>query len=301
MGIFILGTGPNNSECCGCAGRINPCDGPEFPLLLHREAGNGLSKCGFEEFSSPSDPPKYYLVKSLSGAHFEERFLYDNTCSSCTGGANYYYTDSCTYGSLTGPVCVATSNIEVLQSELDTDCTSIISSATYYVNCDPFALLPAQFTETSTQTQRTISGSGACVQNNFGTYEKWTGSVYENLSSEYTTQMLSDNVTSILPAFTGAFISTSEPVAGYYLSDDEVSINKTKEQYKFELPSLTGYACYRLTWAELYTPDSGSPVYTSFTYDWNGTDTETPVYEIDVPTYPGEVTVVSVAGTCVCP
>lgn len=301
MGVYILGTGLGNSECCGCAGRELPCDTPGTGLLVFRNAEASLIKCGFEEFSSPSDPPKYYLTKSLSGGIENYFYLYDNTCTSCTGGIELFYSDSCTYGSLTAAVCEANSEIEVLQSNLDTDCSSIISQTTYYVNCDPFALITAGLTATSTQTQRTISGDATCVLNNLGTYEKYIGSVYEDLSNEYTTQMLTDNVDSLIPSFTGPFSNSPGEPGGYFtLNDDETIVYKGKSEYKFELPSLTGYLCYQLTWAELLEPATGAPVYTSFTYTWNGTDTETPIYESSVPTYPGVYSVVSVAFSCVC-
>jgi hypothetical protein len=85
------------------------------------------------------------------------------------------------------------------------------------------------------------------------------------------------------------------------LSSDEVTMTKRKAEYKFTIPSLTGYTCYRITWVERFAPEAGgSPTNTALTYVWNGTDTETPVYELEVPDIQGATEVVSVVADCFC-
>ena len=300
MAIYILGTGAANSECCGCAGRPNPCDGPDAAELFGRIAYAALTKCGYTEFGTPSTPPKYYLIQTLSGGFTQLRYGTDSSCSNCVGGEISAYSGSCSYFDLTNPVvCSSGGNAVVTSDFLDnSDCSTIASSATAAV-CYIYIPFSGAFTESSTSTQRTIQGTNSCTDIPTQGYQKWSGTAYETLSSEYTTAMLSDNVTSILPSFTGSY-SNLPFSAAYDITSDEVTIFKTRAQYKFVLPSLTGYDCFQLTWSEKFTPDTGSPVYTSFTYNWNGSDSETPVYEIGVPTYVGETTVVSVAQSCAC-
>ena len=301
MGIYILGTGPSNSECCGCAGRPNPCDGPEAAVLYGRISEASLSKCGWTEFGTASSPPKYYLIKTLSGGFTQLRYATDSSCSNCVGGEVVTYSGSCTYSDLTNPVaCSLNTATETSSDFLDTDCSTVSSSATGAPGCEIYIPFSGAFTESSTSTQRTVQGNNTCTDIPGQGYQIWSGSAYETLSDEYTTSELSDNVTSNLPAFSGTYSTPFTSAAAYDISSDETTIFKTRIQYKFELPSLTGYSCFQLTWSEKFTPDTGSPVYTSFTYNWNGTDTETPVYEISVPTYVGETTVVSVAQNCIC-
>jgi hypothetical protein len=50
-----------------------------------------------------------------------------------------------------------------------------------------------------------------------------------------------------------------------------------------------------------FVPEAGgSPTNTALTYVWNGTDTETPVYELEVPDIQGTTEVVSVVADCFC-
>ena len=270
-------------------------------MLYGRISEAGLTKCGWTEYGTASSPPKYYLIKTLSGGFTQLRYGADSTCSNCVGGEVITYSGSCTYSDLTNPVaCSLNTATETSSDFLDTDCSTVSSSSTGSPGCYIYIPFSGAFTESSTSTQLTVQGNNTCTDIPGQGYQIWSGSAYETLSDEYTTSELSDNVTSILPAFSGTYSTPFNFAAAYDISSDETTIFKTRIQYKFELPSLTGYSCFQLTWSEKFTPDSGSPVYTSFTYNWNGSDTETPVYEIAVPTYVGETTVVSVAQSCSC-
>lgn len=300
MAIYILGNGPAGSDCCGCAGRLDPCDAAPVPTQVCRTSEATLSKCGWDEFGTPSSPPKYYLTKTFSGSFVG--YFYTANCDNCLGGSEATYSGSCSYAAIT---CNQTSNVLIDVDIFASDCSTVQSTATY-TTCyldqgefqPPFAFA---FTESTTNTSHSYTGTGVCATASGGDNIIYTGTVAETLYDEYTTAMLSSDVSSILPAYSGSYAGENCGTAFYDLDASETTISKRKIQYKFTLPSLTGYACYRITWAERFVPDgAGSTVYTSFTYSWNGSDSETPVYEMTSPATPGTTTVVSVAATCLC-
>ena len=84
------------------------------------------------------------------------------------------------------------------------------------------------------------------------------------------------------------------------LTSDELTMTKRALQYKFTLPTLTGFSAYQIDWIERFTPVVGSVVDTPKTYNWDGVATETGAYTVNAPATPGEVTIVSVVGTVTC-
>ena len=118
-----------------------------------------------------------------------------------------------------------------------------------------------------------------------------TGTGRDSLGTEYTTAMLEANTIAALPSsYPGTF--TGGCSAYINLDVDEVTCTVARFKYKFILPDLTGFDCYKLTWMEGSTPKS---------YLWNGTDTETPVYgPVFNPSSPGAIGITSIVATCDC-
>ena len=110
------------------------------------------------------------------------------------------------------------------------------------------------------------------------------------LSDEYTTAQLIADVVADLPSYPGTYAGTCSSLRD--LSSNELTYSIRRFKYKFILPDLTGFSCYKIAWLEGATAKS---------YFWNGTDTETPEYgPVDEPASNGTVGISSVVATCDC-
>lgn len=69
MAIYILGP-DQNGDCCTCAERVNVCDTCVPPVIdfTCRIKGGTVSLCGFNEYTSPSSPPKRYRTETANGS-----------------------------------------------------------------------------------------------------------------------------------------------------------------------------------------------------------------------------------------
>lgn len=270
------------------------------PTIVRRTSSASLSKCGYPEFAGyESTPPKYYLDVTYSGIAyltFSEDAFCQNPCS-------YYFSElsgTCNYDRST---CNRTQAGNWHYVETTPSCTMCGPSGPTDTNIsfcdlfDPWGGSPAGYTESFTATTHTFTGTNTCTL--IGCYTVASGSVTETLSNEFTTALLDSDVTAALPSFSGAF-SAGSPSASYDKSTDEVTISKSKAEYKFTLPSIST-PCYKLTWIERFTPEGGgSPTDTAKSYLWDGVSTETGVYTLDVPGSEGTTTIVSIVASCAC-
>ena len=289
MYTVIKGTGSSSGKCCGCGGRPYPCDGPPTSALQCRTAEATISKCGFPEFSS-STPPKVYLYLAQSGSITKQV-----DCTTCLTKTVYDWSGSITLNK--SPCYTWSSNsTQLVTTHYSYDCVN----PTFYTVNTPQRIWDgvAETPDSYTATTHTITGIGCLPP---PTNEDWSGSATETLSVEWTTAELETDVTNAIPSY-GPFLSEVYCSNGYYdKSTDEITITKRKMQYKWVLPSLTGYSCYRITWDEVFTPKGGgSTTITSKNYTWNGYDAETPIYEIDVPALEGTTAVDNIIYSCTC-
>lgn len=290
MGTFIRGTGDSSQRCCGCGSRSNPCDNPPSATLVCRTASASLTKCGFNEWTGyVSTPPKIYRTSTLGGTQTARQT--SSGCTICNSLISYVFSGSSTYTRLS---CSVTDSRQVVVYEYATNCSTLTNTNT--LTASDVGLLG--FTDSYTSTVHTSTGPG-CVA---GTPEyDFIGTATNTLSNEYTTSDLSDDVSTNLPYFSGPFSDAYCTGAYYDISSDELTITKRKMEYKFTLPSLSGYSCYKLTWDEVFTPEGGgSTTVTSKSYLWNGTDTETSVYTINVPANQGTTVVSNITASCSC-
>jgi hypothetical protein len=259
-----------------------------MPTLVCRTSSASKTKCGYDEFGEPSSPPKKYMRSSISGAIVITNY-YDGLCEDCQEVYTATLSGYCEYDRSTCALTIAgNANTHITGSgcvgkavDEDSDACGIA------VNISDQDLV-------ITQTTITMSGSGACTSG-----QKTTGTASQTLSSEYTTALLESDVTAALPSY-GSYSDGDCGGAYYDVSDDELTITKQKMQYKFTLPNLTGYACYKLTWNERFVAEGGSVTNTAKTYQWDGSATETGEYTIDVPAAEGTTTITDLVASNAC-
>lgn len=288
MSIFI-----KSSPCaspCPCSN--DPCNqtipAPSATLKCDSISAS-KSKCGFQEYV-PSTPVKVYLQRDLSGTLCcESRDLSD--CSDgCQTAICYTYSGTNQYSR---PNCSHSNTEQVVQQDFDdpncTPGTVFPPSTPPAVECN--CTISSLCTESLTATTRALTGSGVCYHTGaFHPYQTITGSASETLSNEYTLLQLYADCGAALPPYPGTYVGTCS--ANAVVPSDQTSITLTNFKYKFQLPNLTGFLCYKLTWLEAGTPMS---------YLWNGTDTETPVYGPVVEGAPNTPrTITNIVASCAC-
>lgn len=301
MGTFIKGTGDYLERCCGC--RVGPCDNAALPTFVKRTASVSKTKCGHAEFGTSSSPPKIYLTVTFSG-QTECKSYHAENCppAACDYAGRYVFSGTSTY---TRPACGApTSGNVALYDDATTICVSdnfLQNQTLVYGDMLSFACgVTGVFSWfNDSKTQRHLVVSSACISASPSS-DGFSTTGQEVLSSEYTTATLSGDVDAAMPSFSGSF-TTGASTAFFDQTADELTITKRKMEYKFTLPTMTGYSCYKLYWVERFTPaGGGAPTDTSRTYLWNGTDSETGVYTINAPSTPGETEILDVEAYCEC-
>lgn len=305
--------------CCpGCSS--DPCTPPSVPLptLQHEYIASTLTKCGFDEFVSPSTPPKKYRTSTLSG--FQRFAILD-----CTNGA-FYENDYFNYdGSYTSArVTCAVTNNQTFRCERGPYISANVpwGIPTYGIGYNDGASYVV------TQTTQCITGLNLCggtsvpttdCGNAYSTDGKVTGSICGTLSDEYTTPELIVDVQSILPNYSGVFSNGSLVSSYCSLSSDEWTYTIRRRKFKFILPDLTGYSCYQIRWVYRYTrsSDSATVDFDSNYWIWDGYSTESPVFGYGYTDYeyepckfsntyfggiggPGYITIVNVTAICSC-
>ncbi len=278
MATYIRGT-----DCNGCPGCTNdPCDpapAAPAPTLVCDSISASLTKCGYTEWSGyESTPPKRYLVLTLSGTLTAETNAETDCSGACDSKITYAYSGTCSYSR---PACAETTSGNQ-QTTVYSDCVNG-GTPTDFATCDletPFT----GFTDSYTATVHSQSGDG-CLSG-----FDYTGSASATLSSEYTTALLISDTEAALPSYPDTWAGTCSSYRD--LDSDELTYTIRRFKYKFELPDLTGFSCYKITWLEGATAKE---------YIWNGTDTETPVYgPISEPGTNGTIGISSIVATCEC-
>jgi hypothetical protein len=112
------------------------------------------------------------------------------------------------------------------------------------------------------------------------------GNATETLSNEYTTSDLIADTVAALPAYPNTWIGTCSSFRD--ISNDEITYTVRRFKYRFQLPNLSGYTTYNLSWQE------GG---TTRTYSWNGSDTFTPTYTVNEPVVDGSIGITSIQVT----
>lgn len=253
------------------------------PTLACDSISATMSKCGYAAFDGSA---AYYLTSTWSGSLIE--FFDAVFCGSGTVTAESDFSGSCTLDSVT---CTGTGSRGCSMGFAD--CFTGICSPTpgecaFFVGCgSPLAFCGCSNVSPTVQT---IAGDGICYPSSPSGFRRTVGTGTDTLSNEYTTTLLISNVLAALPSYPGTFAGTCSALRD--LSSDELTYTIRRFKYKFILPTLTGYDCYKITWLEGSTPMS---------YLWNGTDTETPVYgAVTEPVTNGTIGISSLVASCAC-
>jgi hypothetical protein len=281
MAIFIRDQG------CGCPNcNNNPCVAPAAPLPTIKcdSISSTATKCGFEEYVDVSTPPKIYIQKTFSGSSYVQNWNGDpaGCYGDCFEQSEYEYSGA-TRG---GYDCIVTESgnlKETVTSPCGINVTSITNTPCTAIDQPPFS---GNYNQVLTNITNTYTGIGCQTGTGFYT----GGSVAETLSDEYTTDALITYTVSNLPSYPDTFTGTCSSLR--YLSSNELTYAIRRFKYKFLLPDLTGYTCYKITWLEGSTAKS---------YIWDGVATQTPVYgPILEPSSNGTIAISSIAAACSC-
>jgi hypothetical protein len=253
------------------------------PTLTCDSVSASLTKCGYsEQFGHVSTPPKIYRSRTWSGSLTQQDFDPDTGegCTNLAGLLSTYtisFGGTCTYPRTTCTVpttgCYYNEGAGVVY-----ECEDGMSLLVLFCSSGP---CPENITS---GTNAQFVGDGVC---NGGNPEfKVTGSSYETLSNEYTTANLKTDCAGTLPAYPNTWTGTCSSYLN--LDSDELTCSIRRFKYYLQLPSLSGYTTYNLSWNEGSTPR---------TYTWNGTDTATPTYTVNEPATNGTTSVTDITVT----
>jgi hypothetical protein len=264
------------------------------PTLVCDSISASMSKAGF---AATDGSAGFYLTSTWSGYVIQYiRSPGDGACTSITSGATgsdeYDYSGYSTYDPSTNTYSGTRQALRYQNGSLIATIPAVngddICQHDYTVaTCgSPFDKCSCT---TSSGMYRGVLGDGVCYGPGPDHLTISAGAL-ETLSAFYTTALLKSNTVASLPAYPGTWAGTCSALTD--LSGDEITYTIRRFKYKFTLPTLTGYDCYKITWNEGSTPMS---------YLWNGTDTETPVYgEVVEPFSNGTIDINSIAVSCAC-
>jgi hypothetical protein len=254
----------------------------ELPVLEFRSVQAAKSKYGYTEFGyvGPTPPRKKYLRKTYSGSMLEKGYTDpDGPCeteASCS--TTNTYSGHIEIDRFTGEIVENTYNVSSTQP----DCLG-------GGNWESEAVSPTVYV---TEGQGCGGGTGAPFFYNYS-----SGTITETLSDEYTTEQVIIDATDALGDY-----SDWEPVPlGYWevasldIPPEELSAEVRRGKYRFALPDLSGVACYRIEWDEVFYPDDDDPVITHRTWTRGGETDYSSTYTVNPPETEGYVTVENMA------
>lgn len=288
-GVFSVAVSASNA-CGGSSGTLTiTLDGDcAAPTLQCDSITASLTKCGFDEYAGyESTPPKVYRTRSWSGGMAQQTFDDAASCDPANLLETYEirFSGSVTYARSTCGATGTNNWAEYRDGALEDSGSTTSAPMTNYVafcggECDP---------TTSSSSQQFVPDN-TCVGSfpSHKTYAPATpgGNATESLSNEYTTAHLIADTASALPAYPGTWSGTCSSYRD--LSSDEMTYTIRRFKYRFQLPTLTGYTIYNLSWKE------GG---TTRTYTWNGSDTYTPTYTVNEPASDGMIEITDVTIT----
>ena len=262
---------------------------PPNPTFVSRTASASKTKCGLDEYPGyVSSPPKIFSRITLGGTLTFTEWSGAGCTGTCLTVTDIIHSGYCTVSrtSCTDDVTLGQKNIKGYDDCART--TLVVDDTTENCTFFPDYTGPS-FSSAFTNISRTVTSSDC----------EYTGSYTETLTDEYTTAQLIADALAAIPAFSGSY-SAGAQTALNDLTSDEVTASLRSMQYKFTLPTLTGYTAYRIDWAEVFTPTVGAPTSTAKSYIWDLSASETPAYTITAPSTEGSTAVVITGITASC-
>jgi hypothetical protein len=240
---------------CDC--KPGPCDAccPSIVSVQCRSRSASKSKCGFDEYGTPSSPPKKYFSRYADGTITIENW----DSSGCTGDCLSKYTFA--HSGMTGcsywPSCGLTPGGSVTETQY-APCDTQTFQQTDTV-CEINLPIDADVTHAVTSsTTRTATGNGCA--NHGGSSTNTTGVVTETLLDEYTTTQLHNDTSAAVAAASWSSYGATCPTALTTYSADELTITMRNAGYKFTFSAMTGTGC-KLVFDILLADDSPSGSY----------------------------------------
>jgi hypothetical protein len=268
---------PNCGTCC-------TCPAPEI-ATVQRAASK--TKCGVNSITIASDAGGLFTYSGPAGHSYLNASI--NIASSYSAG---------------GGTCTRSFNRSVVYT---VDGSGNCTGPTYTCSGSETTTTTGCSATTTLNADCTYSG-GACPATCNPTY-----TVSGSFTNEYATAELQSNTVTSLPDW--GDLSTFSPGSGGELASAELnsdgssySIMESKYQWAHPVPPL-GY--YKLTWDEVFTPDSGGPVSTPKSYVWDGTtpggynpsdNTTWPtssIFEVDYPSSNGSISMANLGVSCI--
>ena len=250
------------ADCCTCPA----------PTVLAATVSASKTKCGFDEFVTPSSPPKKYLTMTpaCSLTYLLERYFCQKmwTCLEGAIGSRDEIE-----AELTGDASVSFDPVTCVQSgeigsqsrhrlsavpDFTVDCTLVVGAwenwvengwqtgretgrekglieqalGAYLNGYDSSSCCSSVQTPT-TLTQTGIPCRETSCPGDLNAYETWAGSYSLTLSDEYTTTALIANVIAALPSWPSFTATAGSPVSSYTLATDQLSFTVERSKYKF--------------------------------------------------------------------
>ncbi len=283
---------PRDGACCDCRPAVcDPCE-CLAGVIYYKTRSATLTKCGFDEFTSPSSPPKRYRTKSQSGSiSAASGACTVPACESITNA----YSGNITYASTT---CGITDNRAMLLTNALTGlCGSCAGSQSFAMNADDLVSGgPDRNGNTVFEFNTGCMGAAGNIFGCGGEVVTQTaidlstscsgcasGSVLVSLSNEYTTAGLISDTAAVLAGESYGSFSTTPTSFLLDLSTDELtcSIRDMIVEVRFRVPDGD---CYKFKYRALFYPrDGGDPVEitSEATFTWDGV--VPPGYDVDDP------------------
>lgn len=257
--------------------------------LLCEQISSSLCKCGFLDFVNGT---KHYLNSALTcdelgvstgdctapGAHDCRAGVYDTLTSHGVASASAHYDEHCARIDDGGSF---TATQTVVNCSGDThNCNTSSSGVEHY---DTFFCFSSSsiYTESSSVTEDSETITRTYPD---GTVITFTN----NLSNEYTTELLKSNTVDALPDYTDVF-GSHLCQASTNLATDESCYAISRFKYKFTFSSAP--AGMRISWKEHTHFDTGTSFDTPISWTASGGETESPVFEALEPTSNGTVVI----------
>lgn len=261
------GTTATSCECCAAL----PC---VVVSLLCRSRGGTATLCGYDEYTSPSTPPKKYRTRTLSGSL---AWCYEQNgggfCNGVTtGGFRIDYSGSCVYDAST---CIPTVGGSAHIFGFDTSCAPD-GSDTPIVGCGVTGADPS-VTVTLGQLTRTVTGTGLCATD---VYRKATGTATETLSVEDTESAAINRLLSGAGGVWSAYGASLTCGASWEQRTTSFSFLYFEGEFKGTAIGLTPNTDYR-TFVDIFRRHYGSGSYTLFaTMEISGTSDSSGNFEV---------------------
>ena len=258
------------------------------PPIASRSSSASTALYGFDEYGTPSNPPKKYLVETQSGA-----FTFNFGTTEEPANFENVYSGAASYAAPGGVLTDATQlSVSGPDGSTDTFGWSATSSGVFkWVRelSPPYGTsnvggVSRAFTVDSTTSKHVDSSA-------FGNPDYDSGLLTVSLSSEYTAVLQVADIDAAIATFAGEFREEANPSAIYHIADSGV-ITRRRFEYKIALNVISWGTV--LDWAERFTPAdvNAEVVDTLRSYSWTSGETETPVYTVEPPAEPGTVTIV---------